>query len=133
VFHPTLSIVLMTYRHSDNSRLLFWCAVGFCAGIYLFIHGFRLLGRRRLILDTPVSKIRSASMGMVEISGLAVGPYTMIAPITARPCYYFRTIVWEWETKGQEQGVGQSRGRMHARAVLCRRQHRAHDGRSARS
>jgi len=103
VFHPTLSIVLITHRHSDNTRLLFWCAVGFCAGIYLFLHGFRLLGRRRLILDTPVSKIRSASMGMVEISGLAVGPYTMIAPITARPCYYFRTIVWEWKQRGKNR------------------------------
>jgi E3 Ubiquitin ligase len=95
------SIVLMTHRQSDNTRLLFWCAVGFCAGIYLFLHGFRLLGRRRLILDTPVSKIRGASMGMVEISGLAVGPYTMIAPITARPCYYFRTLVWEWKQRGK--------------------------------
>jgi len=103
VFHPLLSIVLMTHRHSDNTRLLFWCAVGFCAGIYLFIRGFQLLGRRRLILDTPASKIRSASLGMVEISGLAIGPYTMIAPITARPCYYFRTIVWEWKQRGKNK------------------------------
>lgn len=103
MFHRTLSMVLITYRHSDNTRLLFWCAVGFCAGIYLFFHGFQLLERRRLILDTPLSKIRSASMGMVEISGLAVGPYTMIAPITARPCYYHRTIVWEWKQRGKSK------------------------------
>lgn len=81
----------------------FWCVVGFCAGIGLFIYGFRLLQRRRLILDTPFSKIRSAAMGMVEISGLAVGPYTMIAPITARPCYYYRTLVWEWKQRGKNK------------------------------
>ena len=103
MFHPTLSIVLVIYRHADNTRLLFWCAVGFSAGIYLFFHGFQLLGRRRLILDTPQSKIRSASLGLVEISGLAVGPYTMIAPITARPCYYFRTTVWEWKQNGKSK------------------------------
>jgi hypothetical protein len=103
VFQSALSLVLITYRHSDNTRLVFWCAVGFGAGIYLFIHGFQLLKRRRLILDTPVSKIRSASLGMVEISGLAVGPYTMIAPITARPCYYFRTLVWEWKQRGRSK------------------------------
>ena len=103
MFHSALSLVLITYRHSDNTRLVFWCALGFCAGIYLFIHGFQLLKRRRLILDTPASKIRSASMGMVEISGLAVGPYTMIAPITARACYYFRTIVWEWKQRGRSK------------------------------
>lgn len=34
-------------------------------------------------------------MGMVEVSGLAVSPYTVIAPITGRPCYYHRTMVWE--------------------------------------
>ncbi len=60
-----------------------------------------MLQRRHLILDTPFSKIRSASMGMVELSGLAVGPYTMIAPISARPCYYYRTLVWEWKLQGK--------------------------------
>ena len=90
-------------RSSDPTGLLFWCAVGFCAGIGLFFYGFRLLQRRRLILDTPFSKIRSASMGMVEVSGLAVGPYNMIAPITARPCYYYRTLVWEYKQQGRNK------------------------------
>lgn len=91
-------------RHSnDPTGLLIWCLVGFCAGIYLFIHGFRLLQRRRLILDTPFSKIRSASIGMVEVTGQAVGPYTMIAPISARPCYYYRTLVWEWKQHGKNK------------------------------
>ena len=42
-------------------------------------------------------------MGMVEVSGLAVGPYTMVAPITARPSYYYRTIVWEWKQRGKNK------------------------------
>jgi hypothetical protein len=88
-------------RSSSPSGLLIWCGIGFCAGIGLFFYGFRLLQRRRLILDTPFSKIRSASLGMVEVSGLAVGPYTMIAPITAKPCYYYRTVVWEWKRTGK--------------------------------
>jgi hypothetical protein len=90
-------------RSSDPTGLLFWCVIGLGAGIFLFIQGFRLLQRRHLILDTPVSKIRSASMGMVELSGLAVGPYTMIAPITVRPCYYYRTLVWEWKQSGKNK------------------------------
>jgi hypothetical protein len=80
---------------SEPVGLLMLCVVGVCAGIGVFFYGFRLLQRRRLILDTPFSKIRSASMGMVEVSGLAVGPYTVTAPITGRPCYYHRTKVWE--------------------------------------
>jgi hypothetical protein len=93
----------LVVRSSPPASLLFWCLVGLAAGIGMFIYGFRLLLRRRLILDTPFSKIRSASMGMVELSGLAVGPYTMVAPITTRPCYYYRTYVWEWKQSGKNK------------------------------
>jgi hypothetical protein len=88
-------------RSSNGGGLILWCAVGVGAGLYLFYRGFQLLQRRRLIIDTPFSKLRSASMGMIEVSGLAVGPYTMPAPITARPCYYYRTLVWEWKRRGK--------------------------------
>jgi len=103
VLTATLITILIRRRQSDPTGLLLWCGVGFCLGIYLFYRGFRLLQRRRLILDTPFSKIRSASMGMVEISGLAVGPYTMVAPLTSRPCYYYRTLVWEWKQSGRSK------------------------------
>jgi len=90
-------------RAPDPRGIVLYCILGFGAGVGLFIYGFRLLQRRRLILDTPFSKIRSASMGMVEISGQAVGPYTMVAPITARPCYYYRTLVWEYKQSGKNK------------------------------
>jgi len=38
---------------------------------------------------------------MVEVNGLAAGPYTTIAPITERPCYYYRTVAWEWKRQGK--------------------------------
>ena len=97
-----LSLTLLGSSNNPGG-LIIWCVIGFIAGIYLFFRGFYLLQRRRLILDTPFSKIRSASMGMVEVSGLAVGPYTMIAPITARPCYYYRTQAWEWKQCGKNK------------------------------
>ena len=100
---PSVILSTLILRQSDPRGLLLWCGVGFCVGIGLFIYGFRLLQRRRLILDTPLSKIRSASMGMVEVTGLAVGPYTLVAPITARPCYYYRTLVWEYKQQGKNK------------------------------
>ena len=90
-------------RSSDPGGFIFYCVIGICAGVYLFVQGFRLLQRRHLILDTPVSKIRSASLGMVELNGLAVGPNTLIAPVTSRPCYYHRSLVWEWKQSGKNK------------------------------
>ncbi len=97
---PTFSLATLLLRSSDG-RPIAWCVIGFFAGIYIFFQGFKLLQRRKLILNTPVSKVRSASLGMVEVSGLAVGPYTMVAPITERSCYYYRTIAWEWKRSGK--------------------------------
>jgi hypothetical protein len=96
-----LALCAAFLRSSSPASVEFWCVIGLCAGIFSFVQGFRLLQRRHLILDTPFSKIRSASMGMVELSGLAIGPYTMVAPISARPCYYYRTLVWEWKRQGK--------------------------------
>ncbi|MGD0569429.1 MAG: GIDE domain-containing protein [Candidatus Sulfotelmatobacter sp.] len=96
-----LIVISLVLNSSEPIRAVLWCVVGICIGIYLFIQGFRLLQRRHLILNTPVSRIRSASLGPVEFSGLAVGPYTVVAPITERACYYFRTVAWEWKREGR--------------------------------
>ena len=89
--------------HSADRDGWIWAAVGACAGVYLFYRGFRILQRKRLILNTPTSKIRSASMGLVELSGLAVGPYTLTAPVTGVPCYYYRTIAWQLKQSGKNR------------------------------
>jgi len=88
---------------SSPLPVLLAIVLGIGAGLYLFVQGFRLLQRRRLLLDTPCSKIRSASMGLVEVSGLATGPYTMQSPVTSRPCYYYRTLVWEYRDQGKSK------------------------------
>jgi hypothetical protein len=92
--------LLALFRYSRNDGIAF-AVIGAFAGVYLFYRGFRLLQRKRLILNTPASKIRSASMGLVEINGLAAGPYTILAPITSVPCYYFHTTAWQWQREGR--------------------------------
>lgn len=83
----------------------FWiyASAGVAAGIYLFVRGFRTLQRKRLILDTPASKIRSASMGLVEVNGLAVGPHTIPAPITGMQCFFYHTIAWQLKRSGKNE------------------------------
>jgi hypothetical protein len=77
-------------------------AGGALAGMYLFYRGFRLLQRKRLILNTPASKIRSASMGLVEINGLATGPYVINSPLKQTSCYYYRSVAWQWKQRGKD-------------------------------
>jgi hypothetical protein len=96
------SYVILTIIFSSlgfNSWI--WPAIGIAGGVYLFVLGFKMLQRKRLILNTPTSKIRSASLGLVEISGLAVGPYTLVAPVTGAPCYFYRTQAWELRKSGK--------------------------------
>jgi hypothetical protein len=68
---------------------------GVAGGLYLFIRGFRLLARKRLLINTPTSKIRSAALGLVEVNGTATGPYTVPTPITGAPCFLYRTSAWQ--------------------------------------
>ncbi len=85
-------------------------AVAIAGGLYFFFLGFQLLARKRLLLTTPTSKVRSAALGLVEVNGMAAGPYTMPAPITGKPCFLYHTTAWqqradkkqEWEKVADE-------------------------------
>jgi hypothetical protein len=92
------------------NQLTVLSSIAIAGGLYFFFTGFRLLARKRLLLSTPTSKIRSAALGLVEVNGLATGPYTMPAPITGKPCFLYHTTVWqqrgdkkdEWEKVADE-------------------------------
>jgi hypothetical protein len=90
--------LIFTFR-PENALVL--AALGAAAGVYWSYKGFRLLQRKRLILNTPASKIRSASMGLVEISGLATGPYVLTSPMKQSECYYYRSVAWELQQRGK--------------------------------
>jgi hypothetical protein len=72
-----------------------WAAAGIGIGGFLFYRGFGLLRRKRLILNTPRSTVRAAAIGLVEVSGKAVGPYTLISPLSALNCYFYRAVAWQ--------------------------------------
>jgi hypothetical protein len=86
---------------SAPMNLLAVTAAGAACGLYLFYRGFRILQRKRLILNTPQSKIRSASMGLVEINGVATGPYAINSPLKQISCYYYRSIAWQYQQRGK--------------------------------
>ncbi|HTR97461.1 MAG TPA: GIDE domain-containing protein [Candidatus Acidoferrales bacterium] len=62
------------------------------AGPVLFFNGFRWLRVRRLLDDTPTSRVRSMAMGLVELQGKVAERSRVSAPFSGRPCAY-----WEVE------------------------------------
>jgi hypothetical protein len=80
----------------DSAGLAFIALLGTAAGLYLFYKGFRLLRFKRMILNTPLSRIHSASIGLVEFNGTPVGPYVLKAPISGDACYYYQIRAFDW-------------------------------------
>jgi hypothetical protein len=85
------------------NQLTILSALAIVGGLYFFFIGFRLLARKRLLLATPTSRIRSAAIGLVEVNGLAAGPYTMPAPITGKPCFLYHTTIWQQRPDKQKE------------------------------
>ncbi len=98
---PIFSLGLLVYVSSNDPAI--YAVFGAGAGVYLFYRGFRMLQRKRLIENTPTSKVRSAAIGLVELSGLANGPYTIPAPVSQLPCYFHRTVVWIYVQSGKNK------------------------------
>lgn len=85
------------------TQLEFCAAIGTVAGVFLFFQGFLMFRLKRLILNTPFSKVRSASMGLVEISGIAQGPHTIPAGISGDPCFLYRARAWKLNQDGKNR------------------------------
>ena len=65
----------------------------FLGGAVWFGLGFRHYRHRLTIQDTPQSKIDAAAIGLVEVSGRARSSTPITAPISGKPCVYWRAKV----------------------------------------
>jgi hypothetical protein len=79
--------------HLVTEPALIWAGLGVLFGPFFFWRGFRELQYKRLITDTPLSTIRGAALGRLELSGKAVGPYTLVASLSHTDCFYYRLAV----------------------------------------
>jgi hypothetical protein len=99
----TIDVILLAYSSPADLRPEMWSAAGAVLGGFLFFRGFSMLRCKRVILNTPASKIRSASMGLVEVTGMARGPKTIPAGITGEACYYYRAMAWQLRQSGRDR------------------------------
>lgn len=58
-------------------------------GLAFLLHARALFLRRRRVEDVPTSRIRSAAVGPVEITGHAASPYGLRTPFSLLPCVYY--------------------------------------------
>lgn len=86
-----------------STEFAIFTLIAMAGGLYLFVRGFHLLVRKRLLMNTPASKIRSASMGLVEVSGVATGPYTLPTPVTGVPCFLYRITAWQQDNESRNR------------------------------
>lgn len=70
-------------------------------GLGLFYFAFRRLQLKRLIENTPTSKVRSLAMGMVEVMGTARRQYALVSPMTNIACVFYRLTRYKRNQKGQ--------------------------------
>jgi hypothetical protein len=82
----------------DSLKVDFWLTVGFGAGLYYFIKGFRVFREYRVLMDTPEIPIRSVAMGLVEIHGKATITPPIPSPVSQTPCYFYSVEIEHWVT-----------------------------------
>jgi Zn-finger nucleic acid-binding protein len=89
-------------------QTLLYLAAGTVGGFGLFVYGWMIHQRKRLIESIPTSTIRSLALGLVEISGQAQPEEGLLsAPFSGLPCVFYSYAVEErvgsgknarWET-----------------------------------
>ncbi len=102
------------FAFSSDNDPIFIALLGAVLGVILFVKGFRDFQLKRLIRDTPAAKVRSAAIGLVEMQGVSVGPYTITSPVQQRACFYYRTQLWRWVQREKDsEWVSVADERMH--------------------
>ncbi len=89
-----LPMLILTTPASAFMQINFLLVLGTVTGLVLFFKGFGLLQRKRLIQDIPRCTIRSAALGLVELSGTATGDSTLLSPLCQLDCLFYQITAW---------------------------------------
>ncbi|CAI2718570.1 GIDE domain-containing protein [Nitrospina watsonii] len=95
----------------DELEIIFLSLIGAIIGLYLFYAGFRELQIKRIIQNTPTSKINTGAVGTnVEVKGRIIAEKDKIvrAPISGRPCALFNIEIQKWQ-RDRKSGFSRNR------------------------
>jgi hypothetical protein len=71
-------------------RIVILGAGCFGGGLVAFFWGLRCYQRKRLMQNTPTSKVEAVALGLAELCGHAVPHESLTSPIEQLPCVYWR-------------------------------------------
>jgi len=84
-------------------QILIYLVAGTVGGFGLFIYGWMIRQRKRLIESIPTSTIRSLALGLVEISGQAQPEGSLLSsPFNGLPCVFYSYSVEEHVGSGKQ-------------------------------
>jgi hypothetical protein len=90
------------WPHEPDQFFLLLLA-GIIGGVILFVSGFRVYRRKRLIESIPTSPIRSLTIGLVEVFGKAASDRVrLVSPFSGTPCVFFSYTVQERRGSGKD-------------------------------
>lgn len=94
--------VLTSHWARPLDQMFFLLAGGVVGGVVLFVSGFGVHRRKRLIESIPTSPIRSLAVGLVEVEGQAAPDKTLVvSPLTGVRCIFYSYEVEERRGSGK--------------------------------
>lgn len=94
VFFMLIPFFSMYLQSWDLNHPVFWKTITIVillgVGLVIFPYGLLVLTYKRMVENTPTSKVRSMAMGMVEVSGQARQYYDLKTSHSDTRCVYFR-------------------------------------------
>lgn len=88
---------------SSDGRIVGYAFAGLIAGGIWFFNAFTVFRQKKLIENTPTSKVRSIAMGNVEAYGKVIPNKNdmVISPFSKKPCAYCRWTIEEYRREGK--------------------------------
>jgi hypothetical protein len=83
---------------SNSGDILGILILGFLGGLWLIYSGMKTFLFVQKIKNTPTSKVGSAAVGMVELSGKARSRGNLKSPVSGVPCGYWKITAEYWHS-----------------------------------
>lgn len=99
---PYLTYWLNPHTTSPTAHVVFFSLHCIIMAIF-FYYGYKKIKFARLLLDTPTSKIRSATQGFVELKGQCQALSPLLSPLSHTPCVWWKYDIQEKKYSGNNR------------------------------